>query len=48
MITCQFAHAWLKAHVEHAIGLVEDEELALLEADPVLCDKVFQTTRRAN
>src|SRR5690606_10143263 len=37
-----------KAHVEHAIGFVEDEDFQVLELDRVLLVQVKQTARRGN
>ena len=35
----------LEAHVEHAVGLVEDEDLDVLEREGAALDEVFQAAR---
>ena len=37
-----------KAHVEHAVGLVEHQDLNLVQVAGALLDQVDQTTRRGN
>ena len=42
------AHAWPEAHVQHAVRLVEDEHLDLLQAHVVVLHEVDQATRGGN
>ena len=48
MIASQFSHRGLKTHVEHAIGFIKNEVLALFKANPILGHKILQATRSTN
>ena len=43
-----FAHVVDEAHVEHAVGLVEDEHLEAIEPDQALAHQVEQAARRGD
>ncbi len=38
----------LEAHVEHAVGLVEDEDVDVVERDELAVDQVLQPARRGD
>ena len=44
--THQAVDLWLEAHVEHAVGLVEDERADGVERDESPLDEILETARR--
>ena len=48
VITSKFSHLWLKTHIEHSIGLIQNEIFAIFKSDIILWNEIIDSTRCSN